>query len=376
MIVFKFGGSSMRLDFQDAVSLVASLSEENEVAVVVSALKGVTDDLIRYADSLNQDLAVKVASEYIYHAKLNGIDPSVLKPYIDRLFTLPDLEYPALRDYILSIGELLSAVLFASAVGGKVILGEEIFIARGEFGDAFIDIEKSRRNVKLVYEVLEDGFIPVVPGFTANLDGRVATLGRGGSDYSAVALGALLNAELVVIMSDVDGIYTADPRIIPMAKLIPHLSYDEALLASRYGMRAIQWKASKLAKDFKLTVLFGRTRNWRMGTVLSEKSSGMPLMTFTKDRLLLINVTEDIGYDPIEEGPYWKLYALPESEALAVVRELHKRIFPPTQSIFQFGLDIQWKSEHYQQVFIKDLSQKRNIIRKFYYEGENVEPSG
>ena len=70
MIVFKFGGSSMRLDFQDAVSLVASLSEENKVVVVVSALKGITDDLIRYADSLNQDLAVKVAGECIYHAML------------------------------------------------------------------------------------------------------------------------------------------------------------------------------------------------------------------------------------------------------------------------------------------------------------------
>lgn len=70
MIVFKFGGSSMRLDFQDAVSLVASLSEENKVVVVVSALKGITDDLIRYADSLNQDLAVKVVGEYIYHAML------------------------------------------------------------------------------------------------------------------------------------------------------------------------------------------------------------------------------------------------------------------------------------------------------------------
>ncbi|MFA4646442.1 hypothetical protein P8X24_04120 [Pyrococcus kukulkanii] len=103
---------------------------------------------------------------------------SILKPYIDRLFTLPDLKYPALRDYILSMGELLSAVLFASAVSGKVIPGEEIFVGRGEFGDAFIDIEKSRRNAKLIYEALEEALVPVISGFMANLSDKVATLGR------------------------------------------------------------------------------------------------------------------------------------------------------------------------------------------------------
>lgn len=91
---------------------------------------------------------------------------SILKPYIDRLFTLPDLKYPALRDYILSMGELLSAVLFASAVSGKVIPGEEIFVG------------KSRRNAKLIYEALEEGLVPVISGFMANLSDKVATLGR------------------------------------------------------------------------------------------------------------------------------------------------------------------------------------------------------
>ncbi|WP_048146804.1 aspartate kinase [Pyrococcus abyssi] len=334
MIVLKFGGSSVKNDFHEAVSLTKSIFEEKEVAVVVSALKGITDMLIKYAKTFDSKYAIKIADSYVKFARTNGVDPNILSPHIQELFNPPSLPKDALTDYILSIGELLSAVIFAEVVEGQVIYPWELFSAYGKFGDGFIDLKKSKKNAKIIYEVIDSGKIPIVPGFVGGMDGYRVTLGRGGSDYSAVALGVILNSELVAIMSNVEGIFTADPKLVPSARLIPYLSYEEALIAAKHGMKAIQWKAAELAKEKKILMLFGRTNNWRMGTVISNRTSRMPLMTY-KDGLLLINVEEELEYRVIDEGPFWKLYDVPGNEGIRIIRELHKAIFGNVLSMLQ-----------------------------------------
>ncbi|HII61869.1 aspartate kinase [Pyrococcus horikoshii] len=326
MIVIKFGGSSLRSEFKSAVSLIKALSEEKDVVVVVSALKGITDLLEKYTDTFDSRYAVEVSKTYLEFGKRMGIDTSSLSPYLKQLFNPPDLPPQALRDYILSIGELLSAAMIAEKANGAVIFPWDLFVAHGSFGNGFIDIKKSKRNVKLVKEALESGKIPIIPGFIANLNGYRVTLGRGGSDYSAVALGVLLNSELVAIMSDVEGIFTADPKMIPYSLLIPYMSYDEILIASKYGMEAIQWKAAKLAKEYEALILFGRASDWRMGTVVSNSSSHMPLLSYDQGKLLVMNMDSEIPYEVVEEGEFWRVYRVPKRDSIKIIKELHRKI--------------------------------------------------
>ncbi|AFK22584.1 aspartate kinase [Pyrococcus sp. ST04] len=375
MIVIKFGGSSIRSEFREAVDLTLNIFDEEDVIVVVSALKGITDKLIKYSETLDPRIAVNIAAEYVHFARLHGIDPSFLKPYLDELFHLPELRGNAFQDYILGIGEVLSAVLFAAAVNGVFVPAWEVFRGEGEFGDAFIDIEGSRKNFRKIFDVIGEGYIPVIPGFIAGKNGLRITLGRGGSDYSAVAAGVLSKAKLVLIMSDVEGIYTADPKLVPNARLIPYISYDEVILASRHGMKAIQWKAAELAKRERLPVLFGRTRNWRMATVLGEKSSKMPLMTYG-DGLLLINTPERLPYPVIDEGEFWTLYDVPQEDAVRIIRELHKKLFPPVMSLFQHVLYKDEEIGHNSTNIIEKMSTEQTISRKIYYEEGEVEPLG
>ncbi|AAL81176.1 aspartate kinase [Pyrococcus furiosus DSM 3638] len=373
MIVLKFGGSSIKYDFEEATNLALSLFEDDAVIVVVSAIKGITDKLILYSQTLDKTIATKIASEYVSFAKSHGIDPVILKPYLDELFNLPDLPEEALRDYILSLGEVLSAVIFSASIGGKFVPSWDIFEAEGNFGNAFIDIKSSKKKFKRVFEVLEEGYIPVIPGFTAGKDGYILTLGRGGSDYSGVAAGVLGKAKLVAIMSDVEGIYTADPKLVPSARLIPYVSYDEIIISSKHGMRALQWKAAELAKEYKIPVLFGRTRNWRMGTLMSERSSGMPLMTY-KDGLLLVNVTEEIKYPIIAEGPFWKLYKVSQEEGIHLMRELHTKLFQP--SFIQYSVYKSSENGQKTQEFNEKISIEQGENRKIYYSEEEVNLPG
>ncbi|AEC52626.1 aspartate kinase [Pyrococcus sp. NA2] len=365
MIVLKFGGSSVKNDFNEAVSLTKSIFEEKEVAVVVSALKGVTDTLIKYAETFNTKYAIEVAESYVRFARANGIDPKILSPYLRELFNPPPIPREALKDHILSIGELLSATIFAEAVDGQVIYPWELFSAYGKFGDGFIDIKKSKRNAKIIREIIDTGKIPVVPGFIGGMDGYRITLGRGGSDYSAVALGVILNSELVAIMSDVEGIFTADPKLVPSARLIPYLSYEEALVAAKHGMKAIQWKAAELAKEERILMLFGKTNNWRMGTVISDRTSRMPLMTY-KDGLLLINVEEELGYRIIDEGPFWRLYDVPRDEGMRIIRELHKVIFGDVLSMLQESRKHVGINRHKVRKGFEHMTFNQSFSRKFY----------
>jgi aspartate kinase len=154
-----------------------------------------------------------------------------------------------LRDVISSLGERLSAPLVAAAltehgIRSEAIEATELVVTNSCFGNAepYMDLTRERCDTR-VRPLLLQGVIPVVTGFIGvTEDGQLTTLGRGGSDYSATILGAALDANEVVIWTDVDGVLTSDPRLVPGACTIPEISYHEAAELAHFGAKVLHPK--------------------------------------------------------------------------------------------------------------------------------------
>ena len=190
----------------------------------------------------------------------------------------------AARDLLLATGELQSAALLAAAVaqlGGRaeVVPPWSIFETTAEFGNATIE----QVEVEPVLRCLGRGVLPIVPGFIGGTrDGRVTTLGRGGSDYSAVALGVALNAARVELCkAEVDGVYDADPHTHGHARRFDTLTYAEALRLSRSGAKVLQEKAAALAGRWAIPVLIRPAFAEGRGTTIGSRSEQFRPMPFT-----------------------------------------------------------------------------------------------
>jgi aspartokinase len=246
-IVRKYGGAC----FADRDGLLRVARQvlaggELPAVIVVSARQGVTDQLSGQAQEL-------------------GANPA-----------------HAARDLLLATGELQSAALLAAAVaqlGGRaeVVPPWSVFETTAEFGNATIE----KVEVEPVLRCLGRGVVPIVPGFIGGTrDGRVTTLGRGGSDYSAVALGVALHAARVELCkAEVDGVYDADPHTHGHARRFDTLTYAEALRLSRSGAKVLQEKAAALAGRWAIPVLvrpaFAEGRGTTIGS-RSEQFRAMP----------------------------------------------------------------------------------------------------
>jgi aspartate kinase len=226
ILVVKFGGSVLR-DEKSSKQVADMLKKAYErgfrIVVVVSAMKGVTDQLLSMAKATNPNMPDDMLAE------------------------------------ILSMGERTSARLMAASLNGKGLKAifvdpmHELWpiISHGPYLDADVDLEKSAKlvNEKIV-PLLNDGYVPVVCGFIGrNEEGKIQTLGRGGSDTTAVVLGNLLNAKEVILVKDVGGAFSADPKKASNAKLIKELDMEEAMLLSIGGSKLIHSKAFKYLKD-------------------------------------------------------------------------------------------------------------------------------
>src|SRR6185503_4988717 len=151
---------------------------------------------------------------------------------------------PRARDKVMSIGEKLSSVLFAytmmmRALPGEHVHSEEVIWTDDRFGGATPDMPKTRENaLRVLMPLLERNRIPVMGGFIGRTEsGATTTLGRNGSDYSAAIVGAVLGADEVQIWTDVDGLLTCDPRLVPTARVIDRLSFDEAAELASFGAK-------------------------------------------------------------------------------------------------------------------------------------------
>jgi aspartate kinase len=301
-IVMKFGGNLMdgaeRIDHSSNL-VVDRVKKGDEVIVVVSAMSSVTDELIYMAECARIGEIEKVRSKieelerrHIDTARkicsgeiLNEIEQkikstiSLLDQCLTGVFLLRELT-PRSKDLIQSFGERLSAPLMRGALISKGIKaidltgGEAGIITDSNYGNArpLMNLTEIMVREKLL-PIIKAGVVPVVTGFIAqDSNGVITTLGRGGSDYTATILAASLDADEVWLWKDVDGIMTADPKLIPNAKTIPILSYAEVMEMAYFGAKVLHPLTVTAVQDKRIPIIIKNAFNpSNPGTIIREK---------------------------------------------------------------------------------------------------------
>ena len=244
IIVQKFGGTSVGSEERIAsvAKIVQKASLENSIVVVVSAMSGETNRLINLAKSF-------------------GDNPS------KREF-----------DALISTGEKVSAALLAMAL-------QQIGVPAKSFSASQISMKTTNTYSKArilevdgnkIQETLDAGVVPIITGFQGITEsGDVTTLGRGGSDTTAVAIAAQMKAERCDIYTDVDGIYTTDPRIVPEAKKLDTITMEEMLEMAGQGAKVIQIRAVEFANKYKVPVRVLSSFESGNGTLISLEENNM-----------------------------------------------------------------------------------------------------
>ena len=243
LVVHKYGGTSVGdvERIENVTNRVAKAREAgNDVVVVVSAMSGETNKLIGYAEHFTSTPAKKE------------------------------------MDMLLSSGERVTAALLSISLQAR---GYDAVALTGRQAGIVTDDTHTYARIesidpKAVKSAIKEGKIVIVAGFQGiNKSGSVTTLGRGGSDLSAVALAAAINADQCEIYSDVDGIYTTDPRIEPNAKKLDKISYDEMLELASLGAKVLQNRSVELAKKLSVKLYAKSSFSDNEGTLIAEESS-------------------------------------------------------------------------------------------------------
>ncbi|MEP6590187.1 MAG: aspartate kinase [Gemmatimonadota bacterium] len=276
--IHKFGGASLAdADaIRGAVAIIRSRPAPR--VVVVSALAGITDLLIEMVtNATNGDApsALVAVARYraTHKAVVDALLPKAARRDLQDAIDVASDELEALarslavlreasarvRDHVGARGERLSARLLAAALeasGERVALVEpsDIIITDGPYGGASPDLEATRRVARrVILPLLRQGATVVTPGFLGRApDGGTATLGRGGSDLTATLLGRALDATSVTLWKDVPGLLTADPRVVPDARLLPHVHVREAAELAYYGAKVLHPRALLPLADRKI----------------------------------------------------------------------------------------------------------------------------
>jgi len=226
LIVQKFGGTSVA-DIERIRNVASKVKKEldlgNKVAVVVSAMAGVTNQLVGYVQELSPLVSMEAWSEY---------------------------------DQVVSSGEQVTSGLLALAlqemgIAARSFCGWQIpLVTDAAHGKARI----AHITPDAVHEALDKGMVAVVAGFQGMHHGRITTLGRGGSDTSAVALAAALKADRCDIYTDVEGVYTTDPRIVAGARKLDKITYEEMLELASLGAKVLQTRSVEMAMNHGVVV--------------------------------------------------------------------------------------------------------------------------
>ena len=245
LIVQKYGGTSV--GNTDRIKNVARRVAEyrrrgDKVVVVVSAMSGVTDNLIKLAKDI--------------------------------------MPLPSERemDVLLSTGEQQTIALTAVALHALNVPAVSLTGAQAGIVTDGVHTKARINNItpKKVHELLNEGNVVIVAGFQGETpEGQITTLGRGGSDLTAIALAAALKADLCQIYTDVDGVYTADPRIVPGAKKLEEISYDEMLELASLGAKVMQSRSVEFAKKFGVVFEVRSSLNDNPGTIVKEETKSM-----------------------------------------------------------------------------------------------------
>ncbi len=346
MIVCKFGGTSVgdRAAIERLVSIVKDRLESRPV-VVVSAMSGVTNALLALVDQTTSgdrdgarvrlgeivarhravagELGVPNALDEVFGTDLGLIDA--------RLDSLSDgAAVDAVRDGVVSFGELWSSHLAAAALAVAGVTSRWVDVRTvmrtdARFGRAVVDRQVLDQAAPAVFgPIVDAGIVPVTQGFLgATADGRPTTLGRGGSDYSASLLGAALGAERVEIWTDVDGLMTADPRIVPNARLIEVASHHEAAELATFGAKVLHPSTYAPLIDARIPcVILNSFAPGRPGTTILAGASvrpieGSPVRSIAwKKGITLINVRATRMLEAV--GFLRKLFEVVERHGISV----------------------------------------------------------
>jgi aspartate kinase len=268
-LVLKYGGTSISSakDIQAVAKFINSLSKQNEITVVCSAISGITDDLIDISHSIkneNKDKTKQITSKIINrHRQLAketikkltirkklleklDIDFQEISALIEGMILLGEVTSRSM-DYLISFGERLSIKLLSYAIndiGKKSIslTGKEVgIVTDSNFGESKPLMDTTRLRVSHTIDLqFSKKTIPVIGGFSgADQHGHVTTFGRGGSDYTATIIGSCIKADEIWLMSDIDGLMTANPKIVKNAKLLKEVSYIEAIEMALFGAKQI-----------------------------------------------------------------------------------------------------------------------------------------
>jgi aspartate kinase len=245
LIVQKYGGTSVANPerIKNVAARVAKYhANGDKVVVVVSAMSGVTDNLIKLAKEI--------------------------------------MPLPSERemDMLLATGEQQTIALTAIALHTLGVSAVSLTGAQAGIVTDRVHTKAKIQNItpKRAHDLLNQGNVVIVAGFQGETsEGQITTLGRGGSDLTAIALAAALKADLCQIYTDVDGVYTADPRIVPTAKKLDEISYDEMLELASLGAKVMQSRSVEFAKKFGVVFEVRSSLNENPGTIVKEETKSM-----------------------------------------------------------------------------------------------------
>jgi len=307
VVAFKFGGSSLlgAERMLHAARIVRDAAAQASVIVVVSAMKGVTDRLLAIARTLeagcrtdarrDAEHVLQLHREVLSDFRLESREHDRVRHELqtlgkDLLHDASPERQPssaaraALQDRLASYGERFSARLFAAAlettgVPAVAVSSSEFVLTCDTFRAARPQIDETRhRGREILLPLFDDGLVPVVTGFIGSThDGRLTTLGRNSSDFSGALIANVVEADELVIWTDVDGIFTANPRESAEARLLDELSYDEARALAAAGATVLHEAVLPLAAETEMVVWVRNTfrpqsRGTRIGPLVHPNS--------------------------------------------------------------------------------------------------------
>lgn len=314
-LIIKFGGTSVGgpAEFRRAARIAAEAARDRPTAVVVSAMSGTTDALLGFAkmtaasevgetgddrrtstgatrEGAAAELHRALADRHLGAARmavdgehLPGVEDGILSllKRLARVLDEPWESAAARRDAIVQFGERLSAEILAGAIRSlgapSEVVAEDPIATDRNFEEAEVRVEETRRRAaRYVGPLLDSGEVAVASGFVGRApDLSVTTLGRGGTDLSATVLGRALGASEIWIMTDVSGVLSADPRLVPEAATLPRLSYREAGVFAGLGAKVLHPKTTEPAADAGMEVLVRNTFDPdSAGTRITSESTG------------------------------------------------------------------------------------------------------
>ena len=337
-LVLKFGGTSLSSvkDIQNVAKTVGDLSNDNKIVVVCSAVDGTTDELIQISEYIKKQnkkdanrILARISQKHKQFTTHLVTDPKIQKSLLNKmksdLSELEELIHGLLLlgevtarsfDYLISFGEKLSINLVSFSLQQITkksipLSGKQAgIVTDSNFGESRPLMDTTRiRLSKTIQDLFNKKTIPVVGGFAgADQHGNTTTFGRGGSDYTATIIASCIDADEIWLMSDVDGLMTADPKLVKDAKLLKEVSYAEAIEMAQFGAKQIHPRTFEPIVSKKIPMRIRNTFDLKnLGTVVTASPS-----TKTQKTVKCTSAIRNIGLIDLTGGI---LFAAPGTAA-------------------------------------------------------------